>query len=420
MAKISKKKKTNKLNSAAGQCAGCFIEAEKVSRLTEMSEMLTEAGSRHTGAIQELNLSYKQIDHIINIKRGGARGMHGFIGENMQVHLSNAWDIIRGQDPVYILVDDNGMTDYFRCNIAIQQKACISDNCLGLSHILEHAKKYPEFDGVYQIPKDQFALLTWYRNMSPDFAAKLQKAEYRQYKKVMEYLDLLKGKKIEPMVVRYDEIQVGKAHTTLGYHKEKLDFYYEGEKSKIISAHRPTVRQCVKTAGISAGVQGGIKLISSTVSHSKKKNGLKYLDRQDWIEIGKDTALEAGKGAIHGAGVYAMTNCIPGISANTAAAVMNFGIESVSDTYKYCRKEISGKEYGLCILNHGAEAGFTAVFAKIGGKLIPIPFVGEAVGGVVGSGAYRLIKFLGENYAIPMFESQSKSDQLQAKLPTAG
>ena len=30
MAKISKKKKTNKLNSAAGQCAGCFVEAEKV------------------------------------------------------------------------------------------------------------------------------------------------------------------------------------------------------------------------------------------------------------------------------------------------------------------------------------------------------------------------------------------------------
>ncbi|MBQ6482234.1 MAG: hypothetical protein IJI45_14040 [Anaerolineaceae bacterium] len=420
MAKNSKKKKINKLNSSVRQGASCFIEAEKVSRLTEMEKMITDAGSRHTGAVQEINLSYEQIDHIISINRGGKRGMHGFIGENMQVHLSNAWDIIKGLDPRHVLVDDNGMTDYFRCNIAIQQKACISDNCLGLSHILEHAKKYPAFDGVYQIPQDQFSLLTWYRNMSPDFAAKLQKAEYRQYKKVMKYLDLLKGKKIEPMVVRYDEIQAGKAHTTLGYHKEKLDIYYQGEKTKIISAHRPTVRQCVRTAGISAGLQGGIKLISSTVSHSKKKNGLKHLDRQDWIEIGKETTLEAGKGAIHGAGVYAMTNCIPGVSANAAAAVMNFGIESVSDTYKYCRKEISGKEFGLSILDHGAEAGFTAAFAKIGGKLIPVPFLGEAVGGVVGSGAYRLVKFLGGKYVIPMLEGQTKSDQLLAELPAAG
>ena len=420
MAKKSKKKKPNKLNYAAGQGTGSYIEAEKVSRLTEMSEMITEAGSRHTGAVQELNLCYEQIDHIIDINRGGVRGMHGFIGENMQVHLSNAWDIIEGQDPIHILIDDNGMTDYFRGNIAIQQKACISDKCLGLSHILEHAKKYPDFDGVYQIPSDQFTRLTWYRNMSPDFAAKLQKAEYRQYKKAMEYLDLLKEKKIEPMLVSYDEIQAGNAHMTLSYQKGKLDLFYHEERTKIINAHRPTVRQCARTAGFSAGLQGGIKLISSTASHSKNKNGFRQLDLQDWIEIGRDTAIEAGKGAIHGAGVYAMTNCISGVSANAAAALMNFGIEGASDTYKYCRKEMSGKEYGLSILDHGAEAGFTAAFAKIGGELIPVPFLGEVVGGVVGSGAYRLIKYLGKIYVIPMLEGQTKSDQLMAELPLAG
>ncbi len=419
MAKRKKKKSSPLLHNITTQCYGQVIQSEMNHRLTEMTKLVAETESRHTGALMEVNRSRELIEQTIQCNRGGATGMHGFIGEKMQVYLSNAWDIMKGKEPVHNLIDDNGMTDYFRYDIPIQQKACISDNCLGLSHILDHSMKYPDFDGIYQIPKDQYNLLIWYQNLSPDFAVKLSKAEYRQYKKVMKYLPLLKGKKIEPMVVSYDEIQAGKAFQTLNRHKEGLDRFYRSEKSTIIQSHRPSIGQCAKSAGISAGLQGGIGLISTTYHHAKEKNGLDKLERQDWLEIGKNTAIETGKGAVHGAGVYAMTNYIPGMTANSSAAIMTFIIDGGSETVRYCKHEISRKEYCYTLLDIGADAGFAAIFAKIGGKLIPIPFAGEIIGSLVGRGAYSLIKGLG-NKCIPMIDRRTKADQLLAALPSAG
>ena len=419
MAKRKKNKSFNKSNNIAEQSVGGYIDSEKVSRIAEMTKMIADTESRHTEALQEISISWEEVDQIIYTNRGYTTGMHGFIGESMQVHLSNAWDIIKNQDPIHILIDDNGMTDYFRDIIPIQQKACISDNCLGLTHILRHAKKYPEFDGIYQIPRDQYNLLVWYRNLSPDFAGKLSKAQYRQYLKVMKYLPQLQGKKIEPMLLSYEEIQAGKAFQTLDHHQAAIDRYYLKERNGVIINHRPSIKQCVKAAGISAGIQGGIKLISSTVQHTKDKDGFTNLDRQDLLEIGKDAAIETGKGAVHGAGVYALTNYTPGISTNTATAIMTFGVDSASMTYKYFKKEISGHEYFWCLLDSASEASVAALSAKIGRRLIPLPIIGELIGSTVGTTAFKLIKFAGRKCIVPMLPNTWKIGSLQQSLPMA-
>ena len=66
------------------------------------------------------NVTY--TGNLLLQNRGGTTGMHGFIGERVQVSFSNARAVMQGQEKAYTLIDDNGMTDYLRGNTLIQQK----------------------------------------------------------------------------------------------------------------------------------------------------------------------------------------------------------------------------------------------------------------------------------------------------------
>ncbi len=91
----------------------------------------------------ELQSGLDSIKQVIESNRGGEKGMHGFIGERAQVHISNSNALVKGEKPQYTLIDDNGPTDYLRGNTLIQQKACRSRVMLGLDHLQNHANAYP-------------------------------------------------------------------------------------------------------------------------------------------------------------------------------------------------------------------------------------------------------------------------------------
>ena len=190
------------------QTTAGFVDMLKQIRLDNLLQKLTEISGRRDDATAEIETLRADIIKLIDSNRGGIKGVHGFIGERVQVVFCNARAIIQGEDPLYYLVDDNGMTDYFRGDVLIQQKACISDKALGLTHVLEHADKYPAFldqNGVYQIPKDFYEIYSRYIGMPKETAGKLLKDEYRMWLRVQSFHNAAPNIKVEPMVVTYSE-----------------------------------------------------------------------------------------------------------------------------------------------------------------------------------------------------------------------
>ena len=133
------------ISSTEEQAAGAFVEMLKGIRAEELLRKYEAAATRKSRADQELQKLKEDIEQLIESNRGGKTGMHGFIGERVQVSFSNERAKMQGTSPEYVLLDDNGMTDYLRGQTLIQQKACISDKSLGLTHVLSHSEKYPIF-----------------------------------------------------------------------------------------------------------------------------------------------------------------------------------------------------------------------------------------------------------------------------------
>ena len=154
--------------------------------------------------------------------------------------FANERAIMQGSSPEYVLLDDNGMTDYLRGHTLIQQKSCISDKSLGLTHVLTHSEKYPIFlerDGVYQIPKDFYETYKRFLEMPESIALKLQKEDLRMWRRVHEFHKAMPDVKIEPMVVSYPEIQADAVGTTIQHEADIVERKYQmqrqsAEKSK--------------------------------------------------------------------------------------------------------------------------------------------------------------------------------------------
>lgn len=130
-------------NSA--QAEADFVNAINTIRLKELFAKLKEIDYRENNAKEEIAELKKEIEQIISNNRGGQTGMHGFIGESCQVHIANVKSFLKGKKALHVLLDDNSMNDYKRGSQLIQQKACQSDNQLGLNHVKRHFEKYPEF-----------------------------------------------------------------------------------------------------------------------------------------------------------------------------------------------------------------------------------------------------------------------------------
>lgn len=191
-------------STTQAQTTGAFIGTLNEIRLHELVKRYAEIDCHKAGADQELQALREEIKNLIESNRGGTTGMHGFIGERVQVSFSNARAVMQGQEKAYTLIDDNGMTDYLRGNTLIQQKACLSDKALGLTHIAAHAEKYPVFiqeNGIYQIPKDFYAKYQRFVNMAEETALKLRKEDLRMWKRVQEFKAAIPEAKVEPMVV---------------------------------------------------------------------------------------------------------------------------------------------------------------------------------------------------------------------------
>ena len=349
-----------------------------------------------SSSFQELREMETSITQVIDSNRGGAKGVHGFIGERAQVGISNARSLMDGQAPQYYLIDDNGMTDYFRGTLPIQQKACISDNTLGLTHVKTHCNNYPEYiseqNGIYQIPRDFYATYKRLRDMPANEAGKLLKADWRLWKRVQAFQEECPDCVIEPMVVDYADIQTNAIGQTIGRERLALERVYRKRRAVAIKMGKASLREGTKIVACSAAIEGLVDGGLSVIDHLQEGKSFSELDREDWCDIGADALQGVGKGAVRGGAVYAMTNLM-GIPAPIAGASVSVVFVTADAAAKYVNGDIDGAEYAETIAEGCLNATVCAAFAKIGEKIIKIPILGSLVGGAVGMLTCELIKF---------------------------
>lgn len=184
------------------------------------------------------------------------------------------------------------------------------------------------------------------------------------------------------MCVSYNEIQVNTIEATIKKEEIAIENKYDSRKQSIINSGKATVKEGVKIVAVSAAseavIDGGISLIE----HIQEK-GIKGLDRDDAKEIGVEALKGAGKGAIRGGAVYAITN-MTSISVPVAGAIVSSGFATVESTASYINGEISGKQLAEELIEKNADIAVCTLFARIGAKVLKKPTVGTLIGGAVG------------------------------------
>ena len=375
-------------------------------RINAMNSELRIINKDYINSQKELELCKQSIKEVIDSNRGAKTGMHGFIGERVQVHFSNSRALLNGESPLYRLLDDGSAVDYIRGTTPIQQKACLSDKTLGLTHIANHAKVYPDFvesGGIYQIPKDLYERYIALLNTPKNIALKMQKSDLRLWRKIQDFTQDNPKITIEPMVCNYHDIQVDTVEKTIKTFSEENKEIYKNDQATVVQHHAPNLKEGALASIKSGCLEGcfeGIECFSDKLINDKPFSDF---TSEDYIDIGLSTGKGVIVGTIRNASTYYLTNYL-NISFPIASASVSSTINIANEVEHLAKGEITPNE----CLNNSIEIGtkailsttYTVLTTKCLEKVLPskikwtAPIIGSIAGGFVGSKLYDSIKEL--------------------------
>ena len=374
--------------NTSGQADAAVIDVVNATRIDQLLKALAVIDKNKAGADEELLLLKEEIQKLLTSNRGGSKGIHGFIGETSQVHISNIKAFINGEEPLYILLDDNSMTDYTRGFEIIQQKACQSGGYLGLDAIKRHSVKYPEFlegGGIYQIPKDMFAKYMKLKDLPQSTALKLRKEDLRLWRYIRAFTEENPDIRIEPMEVSYSDIQAGNIEDTVKRVEDNTANEFDNQRKAAHEEYSPSIEEFLKICSVSAAIEGGISAGTEFVQKLKSGKKLSEFTKQDIKDVGAKFVVGSGKGAFRGGAIYIATN-IYKIPAAVASGIITalFGIGR--EGYLLMKRKITGSQFvknsGFVVLET-ADSTICAHLGKSACKKHPI--LGALLGGLLGS-----------------------------------
>ena len=245
---------------------------------------------------------------------------------------------------------------------------------------MRHSEKYPGYDGKYQIPKDFYEKFEKIGNMSQSEAGRLSRHEWNLWNEIQKVKQA--GITVEPMKVTYGEIQQDRIYDTIDNQREALRSEAEKQNKLAVEAHKPTAKACVQTAAVSSVVEGVLSGAAKALEKRGRGKRFRDFDKKDVKDIGLATVEGTVKGAVRGAAVYLTENFtpVPSVVAGSAVTVV---FESGKAIKKCADGVISGQECAKAIGKSAISASVGAIGAKLGGKLCPIPIIGEVLGGFV-------------------------------------
>lgn len=367
-------------------------------RIDTLLDKLSRQDINLENALVQLEYLKKSIaEEIIKTNRGGSKGIHGFIGERMQVGIENAKKLIDGLNKEYVLIDDNGPVDYLKNGVPIQQKARQLN--LGIDAIREHLKKYPDFlknGGKYEIPKDYYEKLQKLWDLSSEEAKKIQNSQsgdYKLWKAIQSFKKQtdISLDKIAPMDADYSEIQKNTYEDAIDRREREIRKKDQANRDAAYQKSKPTIEEAGKAVKIGAGMEGGISLCLAIAKKHKEGKRLCEYTEKDWMDVGIDTGKGTVKGGIRGGVVYVMSNftCTP---SNVASALVTAIFGTVANAMKLSKGEISQEDF---VINSEAcclDAGVSAISGIIGEIIIPIPVLGAIIGTSVTHFMYGIIQ----------------------------
>lgn len=380
------------LKSTQEQAVASWVNQLNQIRLDDLMEKLTAQDCNLKEALDILNKAKSEIFTEVVVKnRGNDMGIHGFIGEWLQVAIANAKNVVDGLKPEYRLVNDNGSVDYFRNDTPIQLKLQKSNHLgfTGNSGIAGHWDKYPAFHekGVYQVSKEAYELFT----MPEETAKKLVASDannsfsYSKWKQMHKVLNDrgIDAERIEPTEFDYADAQKKVFSHTLNREKEAAQEEAQQQRNVAYEQSKPTVAEGARAADVSAAIEGGTHFVLAV--HRKLKEGKKLAEftAEDWKDVGLDTAQGTVTGGVRGAAIYGMTN-FTATPAAVASAFVTAAVGIAAQVKQLEQGAISEDDFVcnstvLCL-----DVSISAIASLAGQVLIPIPVLGAVVGNCVG------------------------------------
>ena len=386
------------IKSTQEQAVASWINYLNQLRLDYLTEFMINQDKNLDAAVSDIDFTLKDIHHLIDINRGGANGIHGFIAEAAEAGTENARRNMLGNPDKCIWVDDNGPVDLIRGGVDIQQKFYQSG--LSLGAVAAHLKKYPNFlkdGGKYQIPKDQYEKIKYLLSVSKEQANKFP-TQYgtfslKQWKAVHEFFEdnKISFDDIEPSILEYKEVQREQIDITLNDEKRNLKEIDKERRDKARLDSMPTLKEGVKVILVSAAIECGTAFGIAVLNKRKEGKYLKSYTGEDWKDILGETGKGASKGGIRGACIYLLTNytATPAAVANSIMTA-SFGI--AYQAYLLREEKITEEQFidnseMLCL-----DSAVSGLSSFIGQVVIPVPMLGAIIGNTVGITMYKIAK----------------------------
>lgn len=373
--------------STQEQAVAAWIDFRNVLRLQELAEKLAKQDVNFEAAMEELHkLKFFVSDpaHIL----GSIKQKHGEIAEHVQVVFMNAEQRIVGEAASHTFdgVGRLAPEDYLRFGKMVQSKFYMGVSGT-LTAIADHLDTYPWFldeGGSYDIAKNHYNELM--RIYTGGAAGQLTDSDMKLYDAIKEWESLHNVKfneVVHPSVVNYEDVQLDTVHNTIQQEENKIEEKDQQRRDQAHTEAKPTLKEGVKVTVTAALLEGGVAFAIGV--YKKKKAGKKIAEftKEDWKELGIDTGVGAGKGAIRGGTVYVLTN-FASVPAPMASAMVTATLGMLVQAYKLNNGDITAEEFVDASETICLDVTMSAVSSMLGEILIPIPVLGAIIGNTVG------------------------------------
>lgn len=408
------------------QAVAAWIDYLNQVRFTDLIDALNRQDGNLQDALDSLRSTMDTIkDNVVDVGRGGQKGMHGFIAEVAEVGIGNARKAIHGEERIYDWVNDNGPHDIQIGDVLYQMKFVQGGGSFSLDAVAAHLEKYPDYleqGNKYIIPKDFYEKVRTLLDIDEAQAAKLSNSgeglTRRDWQKVKDFFDQhdITIDDIEPSQLDYDEVQQVTIVQTMD--NEEISIRREDERlrNKAYDESKPTLGQAAQATAVSAAIEGGMSFAMAIAEKLREGKNLRDLTSEDWADIAKASSSGALKGGIRGASIYALTNftATPGAVASSLCTA-SFGV--AEQAHKFRNKEIDEVELIRASEIVCLDAAVSALSSALGQAIIPVPVLGAVIGNTVGTVIYQAAKDNLSDYeqrVLAEYEEQQK--RLDAEL----
>ena len=388
------------VSSDQEQAVAAWIGYLNQVRIDRMLAEFAQQDLDLAAAVEAMSKAVSEIDALIDVNRGGYKGIHGFIAEAAEVGIRNARSLVQGEGATYVWENDNGVADLLRAGQELQMKFSNAGGTFSLSAVLQHAEKYPDFisnGGRYVIPEDHYEAIRLLHSMSEREASRLVATadgmSYRQWQQVQALFESgsISMDDLEPAATGYADVQVGTIHRTMDEQGKSIREQHQARRDASYERSKPTLQEGARATAAAAAIEGGTAFAMAIAAKVRGGKHLRDLDGDDWADVASASGKGFAKGGVRGASIYFLTNYTASSAAVASSVVTaSFGVAEQAHLMRQggiTEEEFLANSELLCL-----DATVSAVSSFVGQAVIPIPVLGAVIGNTVGTVLYQIAK----------------------------